>query len=52
MRDDCCRPMLAGSLTAESSRGSGAGLGGADGRESGQQGKATFDSWEHAILLK
>ena len=44
--------LLAGSLAAESVNGSGAGLGGADGREGGQHDDAAFDSWEDAIFFE
>jgi hypothetical protein len=52
MTDDVCGPIIEGSLAAESGRGIGAGLGGADGREGEQHGDAAFDSWENALSFE
>jgi hypothetical protein len=44
--------LLAGSLAAETGRGSGAGFGGAGDREDGQHDDTAFDSSEDAIFFE
>jgi hypothetical protein len=52
LTDDVWRATVTGSLAAETGRGSGAGLGGAGGREGGQHDDAACNSWENAISFE